>query len=103
MKRVILNCENLLEREQAHQYIAQMLDFPKYYGKNLDALFDCLTEQGECIIVLQGEDILHQADSYGAKVLKVLKEAVRANPNLSLETQEPESFRPTYELNDMDS
>lgn len=85
MKNVILDCEKLLHRKQAHQYLAQMLEFPDYYGKNLDALFDCLTELGECIIVLEGEAMLRQTDCYGARVLKVLEEAVQANPNLRLE------------------
>ena len=85
VKNVILDCENLLQKEQAHLYLAQMLDFPDYYGKNLDALFDCLTELGECTITLKGEHILYQADCYGVKVLQVLEEAAQANPRLKLE------------------
>ena len=88
MKKVILNCEKLLQRKQAHLYLAEMLDFPDYYGKNLDALYDCLTEVGECIIVLEGEDILRESEGYGAKVLKVIKEAAHANPGLKLEMQD---------------
>lgn len=84
MKKVILNCGKLLQREQAHMYLAEMLDFPDYYGKNLDALYDCLTEMGECVIVLEGEDILRESEGYGAKVLNVLKEAAHTNPGLKL-------------------
>ena len=90
MKEVVLNYEKLLQREQAHRYLAQMFEFPDYYGKNLDALFDCLTELGECNIVLKGRGRLCRTGGYGAKVLKVLKEAVRTNPNLSLEVWEAE-------------
>ena len=82
---VTLDCENLRQRRQAHQYLAQMLEFPAYYGKNLDALFDCLTELGDCTIELIGSEALIQADGYGAKVLKVLEEAAQANPGLRLE------------------
>ena len=85
MKTVILDCEKLLRKKQAHIYLAEILDFPDYYGKNLDALFDCLTEMEECTIVLNGEDVLHRTDCYGAKILKVLEEAAQANPRLKLE------------------
>ena len=30
--------------EQGHDYISEALNFPDYYGKNLDALYDCLCE-----------------------------------------------------------
>ena len=82
--KVAINCENLLHREQAHEYLAQMLNFPKYYGKNLDALFDCLTELSDCTIVLTGEEALSQ-DSYGARVRKVMEAAAKANTGLKLE------------------
>lgn len=84
MKYVVIDCEKLRQKEQAHSYLAEVLDFPDYYGKNLDALFDCLTELGECTLVLEGENILHQTDSYGIKVLKVLEEAAQVNPRLKV-------------------
>ena len=94
MKKVILDCEKLLDREQAHLYLAEMFDFPDYYGKNLDALFDCLTELGECTVILEGSNMLYQSDGYGAKVLKVLEEAADKNPRLRLEVQETEVYEP---------
>lgn len=92
MKSVIINCENLYQRKQAHEYLAQMLDFPDYYGKNLDALYDCLTELGGCTIILEGEEAIGQSDSYGAKVLEVIRQAAQANPCLKLEYQEAKAF-----------
>ena len=81
--KVTLNCENLAERERAHAYLAETLGFPEYYGKNLDALYDCLTELGDCEITLEG---MESAESgYAAMVLKVLEEAAQANPGLTVE------------------
>ena len=88
VKKVVLDCEKLFRRKEAHLYLAEMLDFPDYYGKNLDALYDCLTELGECIIVLKGENILRESETYGAKVLKVLREAANTNPCMKLELQD---------------
>ena len=42
-----------LIKERGHDYLKDALDFPDYYGKNLDALYDCLCEIGvETEIVL---------------------------------------------------
>lgn len=35
-----------LIKEEGHDYLKEMLNFPDYYGKNLDALYDCLCEIG---------------------------------------------------------
>ena len=84
--RVILDCEKLSCRRSAHEYLQDALDLPAYYGKNLDALFDCLTELCDCTIVLRSRDELIRSGGYGARVLRVLEDAARANPRLALET-----------------
>lgn len=39
-----LDARRLSRREEAHAYLREMLELPDYYGNNLDALYDCLTE-----------------------------------------------------------
>ena len=41
-RRVVLKEYKLESVDQAHAQLAQELDFPDYYGNNLDALEDCL-------------------------------------------------------------
>lgn len=88
VKEVVINCEKLMQKEQAHQYLAELLEFPDYYGKNLDALFDCLTELGEYIITFAGIEEFCLNDTYALKVLEVFEEAASANPHIKLEKQE---------------
>ena len=83
--RVILDCEKLSSRRGAHEYLQEALGFPAYYGKNLDALYDCLTELCGCVVVLRGRDALARSGGYGARILRVLEDAARANPRLTLE------------------
>lgn len=33
-------------KKYSHEYLKEKLRFPDYYGKNLDALYDCLTDIG---------------------------------------------------------
>ena len=59
MKSVILDAKKMLEKENMHEYFAKKFDLPEYYGKNLDALFDCLCEINEpTLIKLKNENVL---------------------------------------------
>ena len=45
--------ENFKTRETAHTYLKEILHLPDYYGRNLDALYDCLMNKSgkyECNI-----------------------------------------------------
>ena len=82
--KVTLRYKSLLHKERAHRYLARKLDFPDYYGANLDALFDCLSELHDHTIELLGAEELRNSDGYGARILKVLEEAAESNPGLTL-------------------
>ncbi|WP_298035725.1 barstar family protein [uncultured Campylobacter sp.] len=59
MKIVILDAKKILEKEKMHEYFAKKFDLPEHYGRNLDALFDCLCEINEpTLIKLKNEDAL---------------------------------------------
>jgi RNAse (barnase) inhibitor barstar len=71
-------------RAEALDAIGAALNFPAWYGRNLDALYDCLVDlswqpQGEHVLVWAGHRDLEAADpdAYRA-VLAVLDEATAA-------------------------
>lgn len=66
-------------REDLHRILAEKLALPEWYGKNLDALFDCLTEPGEEIFfTVRGVDALEQTlGGYARTFLRVLEEAAQ--------------------------
>lgn len=55
MKELTLDCRDGMTA--IHELLARELAFPEWYGRNLDALFDCLTDLAEdvSITLLQGE------------------------------------------------
>lgn len=78
--KVVLNSDCLRERQYAQKYLKEQFGFPEYYGYNLDALYDCLTDLGETEIVISGEN-----DSrYLRRVRRVLEAAERDNPALTV-------------------
>lgn len=91
-REYILDCEEMTDRERAHEYIAEVLEFPDYYGKNLDALFDCLTEMGESSILFINLDALEMLGDYSGALLAVFEEAEQANEDLSLIYDSPDDM-----------
>ena len=41
-----IEIDGKLIKKEGHDYLKEILNFPDYYGKNLDALYDCLTDIG---------------------------------------------------------
>lgn len=68
---VILDAKYLGEKNSAHEYLKKVFGFPEYYGKNLDALYDCLSEMSNLHI-----HIIHveEAGDYYEKVLSVFED-----------------------------
>ena len=61
----------LNDRETAHDYLAEIFDFPDYYGRNLDALYDCLSEMQIDRIYIKNAD---EGEYYFYSVLDVVND-----------------------------
>lgn len=68
-------------RKEAHTYLKEKMNFPEYYGNNLDALYDCLTEIEETEV-----EFIHaeQAQEYFEKVERTFLKAAERNPGLNV-------------------
>lgn len=88
--RIILNAKRMTTREKAHAYLARRLRLPAWYGRNLDALNDCLGEIGTPtrLVLLNAERMRSTPDGYAAKLLALLEGGAEQNPNLRVEVRE---------------
>ena len=43
MKEITIDCTTVASLTEIHDILARELNFPEWYGRNLDALHDCLT------------------------------------------------------------
>ena len=77
--------------EEIHRTLAEALDFPGYYGKNLDALYDVLTDRDQLTSItvdlsdITDEHILR----YLERMIDVICDAANENENVELEIIEP--------------
>ena len=85
-RRVTLSGNKMTSREVLHTYLAKKLAFPSYYGKNLDALHDCLTERSTPlhITVTYAERLKEQLGEYGNALLRVLQDVTEENKQISI-------------------
>ena len=82
MKQVTIRCTGLTEPWQLHREFARALEFPQWYGGNLDALHDCLMQLGE-------DTQLILVDFYGLPFstrgfARVLEDSMEENPRLDI-------------------
>lgn len=88
MKLVFLDGGSMVTKEKAHEHLADSFDFPAYYGRNLDALWDMLvSESREVEIMLLNEEMLYEnLGDYGREIVRVFEEAEKENPCIGYRT-----------------
>lgn len=90
MKEIHIDCSVITSREVLHDTFASTLHFPYWYGRNLDALYDCLTGIGEPVMIYFTcwPTTAEALGTYAHGVQAVFTDAAKANPNLSVRFQE---------------
>lgn len=80
----ILDGNCIINKETLHDTLAASLPLPNWYGRNLDALYDCLTDlQEETMIQILNMDALEaHLGSYAHALDRVLRNASCENPRI---------------------
>lgn len=81
----------LRDKMSALDAIAAAMDFPDYFGRNLDALHDCLLDlswlpEGEHVLVWRDSHVLRDADQRAyLGIRSVLSDAADANDRFTFD------------------
>ncbi len=76
MKKIFLNIKGKTDPKEIHEQIAMEFEFPNHYGKNLDALFDCLSTISTPTAVVA---IIDPENEYHQKLKTVMDDAQEEN------------------------
>ena len=86
MKFAVIDGNAVTSMEEIHKILAQQLEFPEWYGGNLDALHDCLTDLREetDLSMVHPEALLETLGPAYGRLCRVLSDAAEENPWLKL-------------------
>ena len=84
MEEIIIDCSPIRTKEDLHSIFREALSFPDWYGNNLDALYDCLTDFTGKVRILNWEIAEERLGNYGTKSKKVIAAAALHNTALDL-------------------
>lgn len=87
MKIAVINGDSINSIEKIHNKLKYQLDFPDYYGMNLDSLWDELTSTSEDIkiIIKNSDNLVESLGNYGIMFLQTIKEATEENEKIHVE------------------
>ena len=85
MEEIIIDCSAIRTKEDLHRLFREALCFPDWYGNNLDALYDCMTEvQTDVTFHLKNMSALGRR---GPALQILLQKAAVLNPHIHLEME----------------
>ncbi len=84
MKIISVDCGEIHSRQELHSRLSEALLLPEWYGNNLDALYDCLTDlhTETAILLLQFDALRQELGNYAEGVRRVLRDASWETPML---------------------
>ena len=88
MKQVLIDCTKMVDEASVHDAFSEALEFPAYYGRTLDALYDMLSSSPELKLTLTNVSALKKLFRYGDNLKLALEDAAKDNDLLILEYQE---------------
>ena len=87
--KMVLEGAAIENKSTLHDRLQEGLQLPAYYGRNLDALFDVLSERTEEteLVITQWEALSLHLGHYAAALMDTLYDAAKENPKLVIRVE----------------
>ena len=74
-KKFVIDASLFTSKTQAHEVMKKEFRGFEYYGNNLDALADCLSELGKnsCVVLTNDDDMRKNLGSYARRLISVIE------------------------------
>lgn len=85
--QVIIDGRTIKDKQTLHAYLKEQCKFPDYYGNNLDALYDVLTDRTEFLEIKleHAEELKEILCGYGEAFLETLEDAAASCSNFKVD------------------
>lgn len=95
----IIDLEGAGSEEEVQERIMESLPLPDYYGENLDALYDVLTEYGDGwhIIVRNTDDVDDDVRQYVDDMMGVFEDASAVVNDMTVEVEDNSEYDDDFE------
>lgn len=90
---VVLDGRKITDKIVLHKYLKEQCGFPDYYGNNLDALYDVLTDRTEPLEIRleYAEELKEVLCGYGEAFIETLEDAAASSDNVRFTIMEKQS------------
>lgn len=88
--QVVVDGRKMTDKITLHSYLKEQCNFPEYYGNNLDALYDVLTDREEPLEIQleHAEELKEILCGYGEAFIETLEDAAASGKKFSFEIVE---------------
>lgn len=95
MNKIILDGRDYTSKDAFHKDMKKKFDFPDYYGKNLDALWDLLSEKNDLNIELKhSSDFIKNLGDYGKQIINLFRDLKEEGFTIKIEEHSRSRFLP---------
>lgn len=85
MKIVELDGSKMNSIQNTHMYLKESMELPEYYGENLDAMYDVMSDISEntFVFVLNSKQMRDSLGAYSVRMEQVWEDLEQSNKHLS--------------------